>query len=84
VVSVFATGPKVCGFEPGQGDGLLRAINIRSTPYSRMGSECWDSTLSQVTTASFHILSNLSVTLSFDTIRIYVYMPSLKLTKKGR
>jgi hypothetical protein len=26
VVSVLATGPKGCGFEPGQGDGFLRAI----------------------------------------------------------
>jgi hypothetical protein len=32
VVSVFATGPKGRGFEPGQGDGFLRAIKIRSTP----------------------------------------------------
>jgi hypothetical protein len=26
VVSVLATGPKGCGFEPGQVDGFLRAI----------------------------------------------------------
>jgi hypothetical protein len=32
VVSVLATGPKGCGFEPGKGDGLLRATKIRSTP----------------------------------------------------
>jgi hypothetical protein len=32
VVSVLVTGPKVCGFEPGQGDGFLRAIKIRITP----------------------------------------------------
>jgi hypothetical protein len=32
VVSVLATGPKRRGFEPGQGDGFLRAIKIRSTP----------------------------------------------------
>jgi hypothetical protein len=32
VVSVLATGPKGRRFEPGQGDGLLRAIKIRSTP----------------------------------------------------
>jgi hypothetical protein len=25
VVSVLGTGPKGCGFEPGQGDGFLRA-----------------------------------------------------------
>jgi hypothetical protein len=31
VVSVLATGPKGRGFEPGQGDGFLRAIKIRST-----------------------------------------------------
>jgi hypothetical protein len=32
VVSVVATGPKVCGFETGQGDGFLRVINVLSTP----------------------------------------------------
>jgi hypothetical protein len=32
VVSVLATGPKGCGFEPCQGNGFLRAIKIRSTP----------------------------------------------------
>jgi hypothetical protein len=32
VVSVLATGSKRRGFEPGQGDGFLRAIKIRSTP----------------------------------------------------
>jgi hypothetical protein len=32
MVSVLATGPKGCGFEPGQGVGFLRAIKIRSTP----------------------------------------------------
>jgi hypothetical protein len=39
VVNVLATGPKGCGFEPGQGDGFLRAIKIRSTPSSRIGSK---------------------------------------------
>jgi hypothetical protein len=39
VVSVLTTGPKVCGFEPGQGDRFLRAIKIRSTPSYRMGSK---------------------------------------------
>jgi hypothetical protein len=39
VVRVLATGPKGCGFEPGQGDGVLRAIKIRSTPSSWMGSK---------------------------------------------
>jgi hypothetical protein len=38
VVSVLATIPKDCGFEPGQGDGFSRVIQIRSTPF-RMGSE---------------------------------------------
>jgi hypothetical protein len=42
VVSMLATGPKGCGFEPGQGDGLLRVINIRNTPSSRMGSKAGD------------------------------------------
>jgi hypothetical protein len=37
VVSVFAIGPKGCGFEPGQGHGFLKAIKIRSTPSFRMG-----------------------------------------------
>jgi hypothetical protein len=32
VVSVLATGPRGCEFEPGQGDGFLRAIEVRSTP----------------------------------------------------
>jgi hypothetical protein len=39
VVSGLATGPKGCRFESGQGDGLLRAIKILSTPSSRMGSK---------------------------------------------
>jgi hypothetical protein len=39
VVSVLTTGPKVCRFEPGQGDVFLRAIKVRSTPSSRMGSK---------------------------------------------
>jgi hypothetical protein len=39
VVSVLATEPKGCGFEPGQGDGFLRVIKIRSTPSFRMGSK---------------------------------------------
>jgi hypothetical protein len=33
MVSVLATGPKVHGFKPGRGDGLLRAIKICSTPF---------------------------------------------------
>jgi hypothetical protein len=39
VVSVLSTGPKDCGFDPGQGDGFLRAIKIRGTPSFRMGSK---------------------------------------------
>jgi hypothetical protein len=39
VVSVLATEHKGCGFEPGQGDGFLKTIKIRSTPSSRMGSK---------------------------------------------
>jgi hypothetical protein len=39
VVSVLATGAKGCELKPGQGDGVLRAIKIRSTPSSRMGSK---------------------------------------------
>jgi hypothetical protein len=35
VVSVLATGPKGRGFEPGQGNGYLRAIKIRNTPSFR-------------------------------------------------
>jgi hypothetical protein len=35
---VLATGPKDRRFEPGQGDGFLRAIKIHSTPSSWMGS----------------------------------------------
>jgi hypothetical protein len=32
VVSVLATGPKVCGYETSKFDGVLRVINISSTP----------------------------------------------------
>jgi hypothetical protein len=32
MASVLATGPKSNGFQPGQSDGFLRAIKIRSTP----------------------------------------------------
>jgi hypothetical protein len=32
VVSVVASVPKGCGFEPGQSDGFLRVTKIRSTP----------------------------------------------------
>jgi hypothetical protein len=35
VVSVLVTGPKGCGFEPGQDNGFLRAIKIRSSPSFR-------------------------------------------------
>jgi hypothetical protein len=31
VVNVLAAGPKDCGFEPGQSDGFLRVLRIRST-----------------------------------------------------
>jgi hypothetical protein len=33
VVSMLATGSKGRGFKPGRGDGILRAIKIRSTPF---------------------------------------------------
>jgi hypothetical protein len=39
VGSVLATGYKGRGFEPGQGDGFLRGIKIRSAPSFRMGSK---------------------------------------------
>jgi hypothetical protein len=32
MVSVLAIRPKVCGFKPGQGTGLLRVIKIHSMP----------------------------------------------------
>jgi hypothetical protein len=32
MVSVLAIRPKVRGFKPGRGDGLLRTIKIRTTP----------------------------------------------------
>jgi hypothetical protein len=35
VVSVLATGPKGCGFNPNQGEGFLRAIKISGTPSFR-------------------------------------------------
>jgi hypothetical protein len=31
--------PEVVGSKPGQGNGFLRAIKIRSTPFSRTGSK---------------------------------------------
>jgi hypothetical protein len=34
-VSVHATGPKICSFGLAEVDGLLRAIEIRSTTYFR-------------------------------------------------
>jgi hypothetical protein len=37
MVSVLATRPKRCVFDPGQGDGFLKPTKIRSTPSSRMG-----------------------------------------------
>jgi hypothetical protein len=39
VVSVLTTGPNGWRFEPGQGHGFLRAIKIRSTPSSQVGSK---------------------------------------------
>jgi hypothetical protein len=33
MVTVLAIGPKVRGFKPDRGDGFLRAMKIRSTPY---------------------------------------------------
>jgi hypothetical protein len=33
VASVLATRPKGRGFEPSRGDGFLREVKIRSTPY---------------------------------------------------
>jgi hypothetical protein len=36
MVSILATGPKGCVFEPSQGDGFLRAIKIRSTTSFRL------------------------------------------------
>jgi hypothetical protein len=39
VLGVLATGPKGCGFEPSQGNGFLRVIEIHNTPSSQMGSK---------------------------------------------
>jgi hypothetical protein len=39
VVNVLATGPKGCGFEPGQDDGFLRAIKSCRKPHFRMESK---------------------------------------------
>jgi hypothetical protein len=33
MVNVLAIGPKVRWFKPDRGDGFLRAMKIRSTPY---------------------------------------------------
>jgi hypothetical protein len=35
-----ATGPRGCGFEPGQGDEFLRAITIRSTSKVKLEVSC--------------------------------------------
>jgi hypothetical protein len=32
VVTVLATGPKVCGFKPGLGNGFLKVIKVRKIP----------------------------------------------------
>jgi hypothetical protein len=32
MVSALAVEPRVCGFKPGVGDGVLMSIKIRSTP----------------------------------------------------
>jgi hypothetical protein len=45
VVSVLATGLKGCGFGPGQGDGILRAIKIRNASSFLMGSKARRPTL---------------------------------------
>jgi hypothetical protein len=39
MVRVLATGPKVLGFKPSQGDGFLKVTKIRSTPSFR--GELW-------------------------------------------
>jgi hypothetical protein len=39
LVSMLAIGPKVRESNPGRSVGFLRAIKIRSTPSSRMGSK---------------------------------------------
>jgi hypothetical protein len=39
VVSVLAIGPKGHRFEPGEGDGFLRAIKFHSAPSCQMGSK---------------------------------------------
>jgi hypothetical protein len=33
MVSILAVRPKVLGFKPGRGEGFLRAIIVRSTPF---------------------------------------------------
>jgi hypothetical protein len=35
MVIVLAIGAKVCGFKPGRGDGILRAIKIHRFPSQR-------------------------------------------------
>jgi hypothetical protein len=35
MISMFAIGPKVCGFKPNRGDGFLRVIKIRNAPSFR-------------------------------------------------
>jgi hypothetical protein len=39
VVSMFATGPKGRGFEPGQGDGFFKSDKNPQHTFLRMGSK---------------------------------------------
>jgi hypothetical protein len=39
MVSAFATGPKVCGFEPGQEDGFFKSYKIPQLAFLRVGSK---------------------------------------------
>jgi hypothetical protein len=39
VVSVLATEPKGCGFEPGQGDGFFKGDKKPQRTFLRMGSK---------------------------------------------
>jgi hypothetical protein len=71
MVSVLATGPKGCGFEPGQGDGFLRAIKIRSTPSSRLGSKAGRSHVVRF----YGMLKNLSPT-GMDRLNSHFLRPS--------
>jgi hypothetical protein len=67
VVSVLATGPKGCS--SGLGNGFLRAIKIRSTPSSQMGSKVERSHVIRFYGISLSLLPSTSPEVSGSQVR---------------